>query len=65
MHATADGKPTTAVALPPGWSLHETALPEPLRIRPFGASAACHYNILRDASLQSYHQVRYAGPTYP
>jgi len=65
MHATADGMPTTEVQLPPGWSMRETVLLEPLVIRPFGEHAACHYNILRDAKLQSYHQFRYAGATYP
>jgi hypothetical protein len=65
MHATADGKPTTEVALPPGWSLRETVLAEPLVIHPFGGATACFYNILRDAKSQSYHQIRYPGPSYP
>lgn len=65
MHATADGKPTTDVALPSGWSLRETVLIEPLVIRPFGGADACFYNILRDAKAQSYHQIRYPGPSYP
>jgi hypothetical protein len=65
MHATADGQPTTDVALPPGWSLRETVLAKPLVIHPFGGAGACYYNILRDAKAQSFHQIRYAGPSYP
>ena len=65
MHATSNGIPTAAVALPPGWTLRETFLEKPLVIHPFGGTGACFYNIIRDAKAQSYHQIRYAGPTYP
>ena len=65
MHATANGTPTTDVPLPDGWTLTEETLPEPLVVRPFGGGDACYFNILRDAKVQSYHQFRYAGPSYP
>jgi hypothetical protein len=65
MHATANGTPTTDVPLPDGWTLTEETLPEPLIVRPFGGGDACYFNILRDAKVQSYHQFRYAGPSYP
>lgn len=65
MHATGNGAPMTDVALPPGWQLHEEVLDEPLVLHPFGGGDACLYNILRDEKTQSYHQFRYAGPTYP
>ena len=65
MHATADGKPTTEVALPEGWKLTVETLTEPLVVHPYGRGDACFYNVLRDARLQSYHQLAYAGATYP
>lgn len=65
MHATADGNPTTDVALPPGWSLSREELEAPLVLRPFGGGDACYYNILRDSRSQSYHQLEFAGPTWP
>lgn len=65
MHATADGVPTPEVVLPPGWSLRQVDLVEPLVVRPFGGAGDCFYNVMRDAKTQSYHQIRYAGPTYP
>jgi hypothetical protein len=65
MHATANGVPTTDVALPQGWQLREETPSEPLVLHPFGGGDACFYNILRDEKTQSYHQFRYAGPTYP
>jgi hypothetical protein len=34
-------------------------------LHPFGGANACFYNILRDEKMQSYHQIRYPGPTYP
>ena len=56
MHATDDGTPdTTGVSLPEGWSLAEVALDEPLTIEPRG-EGHCYYNIVRDNTLQSYHQ---------
>lgn len=65
MHATADGNPTTDVKLPAGWSLEKETLSAPLVVHPFGGNSECFYNIIRDARLQSYHQLSYAGPTYP
>ncbi len=65
MHATADGKPTTEVSLPTGWTLKKEPLSVPLVLHPFGGDDACFYNIVRDHKLQSYHQLRYAGPRYP
>lgn len=65
MHATADGVPTTDVALPPGWQLRAETLSAPLVLHPFGGGDACYYNILRDARTQSYHQFRYAAAGYP
>jgi hypothetical protein len=65
MHATADGKPTTEVTLPAGWTLTKQTLSAPLVLRPFGGGDACFFNIFRDHKLQAYHQFRYAGPQYP
>ena len=65
MHATATGEPTTDVPLPPGWFLTREPLPAPLVLHPFGGGSACFYNILRDSRGQSYHQLEFAGPTYP
>jgi hypothetical protein len=65
MHATANGVPTTDVTLPPGWQLREETLSTPLVLHPFGGGDACFYNVLRDERTQSYHQFRYAGPSYP
>lgn len=65
MHATADGKPTMDVKLPPGWSLRQEALAAPLVLHPFGGGDACYYNIIRDHRAQSYHQIAYPGPRYP
>ncbi|MGC6514831.1 MAG: hypothetical protein ACON4N_10070 [Myxococcota bacterium] len=38
---------------------------EPLTIHPFGGEGACTYTVIRDALEQSYHQIAYAGDTYP
>jgi len=65
MHATADGTPTTEVALPEGWVLSAETLSEPLVLHPFGSGDDCYYNILRDERMQSYHQLAYSMPKYP
>ena len=65
MHATADGRPTTDVMLPTGWTLTTETLASPLVVRPFGGGDRCFYNILRDHRQQSYHQIAFAGATYP
>jgi hypothetical protein len=65
MHATADGHPTTNVTLPQGWTLTTETLPSPLVVHPFGGGDRCFYNIIRDHLEQSYHQLSFAGPTYP
>jgi hypothetical protein len=65
MHATSDGNPTTDVSLPEGWSLTKATLAAPLTLRPFGGGDACFYNVIRDSTLQSYHQFEYASSTYP
>ena len=65
MHATSGGEPTTDGVLPAGWSLTKEKLAEPLTVRPFGGGDRCFYNIIRDSKLQSYHQLSYAGATYP
>lgn len=65
MHATATGAPDlTRPALPPGWSLQERPVDEPLELSPRGTDGRCYYPILRDDTLQSYHQFRYAEPTW-
>jgi hypothetical protein len=65
MHATPDGVPTTDVVLPEGWTLTAETLAEPLTVHPFGGGDQCFYNIIRDSKVQSYHQIAYAGATYP
>jgi hypothetical protein len=65
MHATSDGVPTTDVVLPSGWTLTKETLTTPLAVHPFGGTDRCFYNIIRDSKLQSYHQLTYAGVTYP
>jgi hypothetical protein len=65
MHATADGRPTTDVTLPAGWTLTTEALASPLVVRPFGGGDRCFYTILRDHRQQSYHQIAFAEATYP
>jgi hypothetical protein len=65
MHATADGTPTSDVTLPAGWSLEKQTLTAPLVVHPFGGGDACFYNVIRDHTLQSYHQLAYASPQYP
>jgi hypothetical protein len=65
MHATADGKPTTAVDLPKGWRLREESLLGPMVLYPFGGDNKCFYNVIRDSRMQSYHQIKYAGDFYP
>lgn len=57
--------PTTDVALPDGWSIEQETLDEPLTIHPFGGEGECYYNVIRDELQQSYHQIAYAGDTYP
>jgi hypothetical protein len=65
MHATADGRPTTEVTLPAGWTLTTEALASPLVVHPFGGGDDCSYTILRDHRQQSYHQIAFAAATYP
>jgi len=65
MHATADGHPTTDVALPPGWSLTKEPLDAPLVVHPFGGGSECFYNVIRDHEQQAYHQIDYPGDRYP
>jgi hypothetical protein len=65
MHATSDGMPTTDVVLPAGWSLTKETLAAPLTVHPFGGGDRCFYNVIRDSKLQSYHQLSYAGASYP
>jgi hypothetical protein len=65
MHATNDGMPTTDVVLPTGWTLTTQTLASPLTVHPFGGGDRCFYNVIRDSKLQSYHQLSYAGATYP
>lgn len=64
MHATDDGQPQVAgVPLPPGWTLSEVTLSQPLTIQPRG-DGHCYYNIMRDAHLQSYHQYVFAEDVF-
>ncbi|MCA2979236.1 MAG: hypothetical protein INH41_13940 [Myxococcaceae bacterium] len=65
MHATATGTVNENVTLPAGWTLKKEALATPLVLRPFGGGDACFYNIIRDHTLQAYHQFKYATPRYP
>ena len=66
LHASAGTEdPTTDVALPDGWSIEREILDEPLTIHPFGGEGECYYNVIRDELQQSYHQIAYAGDTYP
>ena len=66
LHASAGTEaPTTDVELPDGWSIQRKTLDEPLTIHPFGGEGECYYNVIRDALQQSYHQIAYAGNTYP
>ena len=66
LHASAgSAAPTTDVELPDGWSLERRTLDEPLTIHPFGGEGECYYNVIRDELEQSYHQIAYAGDTYP
>ena len=64
MHATANGTVNENITLPAGWTLKKEVLATPLVLRPFGGDA-CFYNIIRDHTLQSYHQFNYAKPQYP
>jgi hypothetical protein len=65
MHATDDGVPDLDPALPPGWTLTERTIDEPLVLLPFGGGDSCYYNVLRDNLVQSYHQYAFAEATYP
>ncbi len=65
MHATEAAEPTDEVTLPPGWRLEQRTLAEPLVVHPFGTGDDCYYNIIRDHRVQAYHQIGFAGPTYP
>ena len=66
LHASAGSKaPTTDVGLPDGWSIERKTLDEPLTIHPFGGEGECFFNVIRDELAQSYHQIAYAGDTYP
>lgn len=65
MHATEAAQPTDDVTLPSGWSLERRDLDEPLVLHPFGVGDDCFYNIIRDHRVQAYHQIGFAGETYP
>jgi hypothetical protein len=65
MHATGTGVPDLSPSLPAGWSLERVEVDEPFTIHPFGGGESCYYNVLRDSLVQSYHQIEYAGQTYP
>jgi len=66
LHASAGSKaPTTDVELPDGWSIERRTLDQPLTIHPFGGEGECFFNVIRDELAQSYHQIAYAGDTYP
>lgn len=66
MHATATGTPDIDhVALPEGWTLEARQIDAPFTILPFGGGTECHYNIIRDNLVQSYHQFAYAEERYP
>lgn len=66
MHATGTGIPdVTGPELPPGWTLTERTIDEPLELLPFGGGDECYYNVVRDNLVQSYHQYAYAGEQYP
>jgi len=65
MHSTPNGIVETNVTLPSGWTLTEEALTEPLVVHPFGGGDECLYNIIRDHKQQGYHQIGFAGSTYP
>ena len=65
MHATATGTPDLTPTLPDGWTLSERTIEETLELLPFGGGDACYYNTVRDNLDQGYHQVAYAGDTYP
>jgi hypothetical protein len=62
MHATENGRPTTEVALPEGWTVRRLDVADPLLIRPLKGG---YYNIVGDCLGQGYHQYAYAGATYP
>lgn len=55
MHATETGAPRGDARLPPGWTLRQEALAEPLVLYPYGVEGDCSYTILRDELVQSYH----------
>lgn len=64
MHATSDGQPTTeGVPLPAGWTLTAREIDDPLVLQPRG-EGHCYYNIVRDANVQSYHQVDFADAVF-
>jgi hypothetical protein len=65
LHATANGTVNPDVKLPQGWTLKKETLATPLVVHPFGGGDECVYNIIRDHTLQSYHQLKYAKPQYP
>lgn len=65
MHATDDGSPNVdGIHLPEGWSLAEVTISEPLILRPRG-EGHCYYNIVRDSTLQSYHQYFFVDEVFP
>lgn len=65
MHATATGEPDLdRPTLPEGWGLEVRTIDEPLELNPRGAGGHCYFPILRDDTLQSYHQFRYDGPAW-
>ena len=66
LHASAGTEePSSDVELPDGWSIERKTLDQPLTIHPFGEGGECYYNVIRDELQQSYHQIVYAGDTYP
>jgi hypothetical protein len=65
MHATESGVPSGDVDLPPGWSLAQQTLTEDLVLHPYGEEGDCYYNILRDELVQTYHQIGFAGSSFP
>lgn len=71
MHATAAESPeelaalVATVELPAGWTVAETALPEPLAIAPSDSEAGAFYVIIRDNTDNAYHQFDFSGAAQP
>lgn len=65
LHATPGGPPDLdRPVLPTGWTLEERTIDQPLELSPRGGDGHCYYPIVRDDTLQSYHQFRYAERTW-